>query len=59
MRIGLANHAAARGRTWIALGFALAVAGDPVDAALDAHIYSSKEASTGGAGLGGGGCGCN
>lgn len=23
------------------------------------HIYSSKEASSGGAGVGGGGCGCN
>ena len=25
----------------------------------DDHIYFSKEASTGGSGLGGGGCGCN
>ncbi len=25
----------------------------------DEHIYFSKEASTGGASLGGGGCGCN
>jgi len=32
---------------------------DPVRTALDAHIYFSKEASTGGAGFGGGGCGCN
>lgn len=32
---------------------------DPVTAALDEHIYFSKEASTGGAGFGGGGCGCN
>jgi len=31
----------------------------PVDAALDEHIYFSKEASRGGAGVGGGGCGCN
>ncbi len=30
-----------------------------VDRALDDHIYFSKEASTGGRGLGGGGCGCN
>jgi len=30
-----------------------------VDAALDAHMYFSKEASSGGAGFGGGGCGCN
>jgi hypothetical protein len=32
---------------------------DPVDAALDDHIYFSKEASSGGQGFGGGGCGCN
>jgi hypothetical protein len=38
---------------------AMAVGGDPLDAAIDAHIYFSKEASTGGLGLGGGGCGCN
>ncbi len=27
--------------------------------ALDAHIFFSKEGSTGGEGMGGGGCGCN
>jgi hypothetical protein len=31
----------------------------PLDAALDEHVYFSKEASSGGEGLGGGGCGCN
>lgn len=31
----------------------------PNDAFLDEHIYFSKEASRGGAGVGGGGCGCN
>ena len=31
----------------------------PVDAFLDEHIYFSKEASKGGSGVGGGGCGCN
>lgn len=30
-----------------------------VDAALDDHIYFSKEASSGGRSFGGGGCGCN
>lgn len=30
-----------------------------VDAGLDDHIYFSKEASSGGRGFGGGGCGCN
>lgn len=32
---------------------------DVVDSALDDHIYFSKEASSGGAGFAGGGCGCN
>lgn len=32
---------------------------DSVSAGLDDHIYFSKEASSGGAGFGGGGCGCN
>lgn len=30
-----------------------------IDGALDDHIYFSKEASSGGKGFGGGGCGCN
>jgi hypothetical protein len=29
------------------------------DAALDDHLYFSKEASSGGRGFAGGGCGCN
>jgi hypothetical protein len=32
---------------------------DPIEAASDEHIYFSKEASSGGQGFGGGGCGCN
>jgi len=32
---------------------------DPVEAGLDDHIYFSKEATSGGRGFGGGGCGCN
>jgi len=31
----------------------------PIDIAFDEHIYFSKEASSGGRGFGGGGCGCN
>jgi hypothetical protein len=31
----------------------------PVDTYLDEHIYTSREASSGGRGVGGGGCGCN
>ncbi len=30
-----------------------------VENEIDQHIYFSKEASTGGSGVGGGGCGCN
>lgn len=33
--------------------------GSPLDAGFDDHIYFSKEASSGGRGFGGGGCGCN
>ena len=32
---------------------------DPIQTAIDEHIYFSKEASSGGQGFGGGGCGCN
>ncbi|MEH6347628.1 MAG: DUF4266 domain-containing protein [Bermanella sp.] len=30
-----------------------------MDSSFDDHIYFSKEASSGGKGFGGGGCGCN
>ncbi len=32
---------------------------DRIDAAFTEHTYSSKEAASGGAAVGGGGCGCN
>lgn len=32
---------------------------DKLDSYVDDHIYFSKEAATGGKGVGGGGCGCN
>ena len=32
---------------------------DPLGNMLDEHIYFSREAATGGRGVGGGGCGCN
>jgi hypothetical protein len=32
---------------------------DAIDVVIDDHIYFSKEASSGGRGVGGGGCGCN
>jgi hypothetical protein len=31
----------------------------PLDNYYDEHIYFSKEAASGGQGVGGGGCGCN
>jgi hypothetical protein len=32
---------------------------NPTESAIDDHVYFSKEASSGGRGFGGGGCGCN
>jgi Domain of unknown function (DUF4266) len=32
---------------------------DSLDAAIDDHLYFSKEASSGGRSFAGGGCGCN
>ena len=37
----------------------MALVTSEIDNALDEHIYFSKEASMGGQGVGGGGCGCN
>ena len=33
--------------------------GDPLEQGYQQHIYTSKEAASGGYGVGGGGCGCN
>jgi Domain of unknown function (DUF4266) len=33
--------------------------GDPLDQRFVQHVYTSKENSSGGYGVGGGGCGCN
>jgi hypothetical protein len=38
---------------------AMALNVEPIDAAIDDHIYFSKEAASGGRSFGGGGCGCN
>lgn len=37
----------------------MAIDNAPMKSAFDDHIYFSKEASSGGQGFGGGGCGCN
>ena len=44
------GYLAEEGMTWEA---------DVRDAKLKGHVYTSKEASSGGAGAAGGGCGCN
>lgn len=38
---------------------AMAMDADPLEQRFLLHIYSSKENSSGGHGVGGGGCGCN
>jgi hypothetical protein len=38
---------------------AMSTAGDPLQQRFSEHVYSSKENSSGGAVVGGGGCGCN
>jgi Domain of unknown function (DUF4266) len=37
----------------------MALNASPLDAAVDDHLYFSKEASSGGRSYAGGGCGCN
>ncbi len=37
----------------------MAMGGSPLEQRYQQHIYTSKEASSGGYGVGGGGCGCN
>ncbi|MGB0866658.1 MAG: DUF4266 domain-containing protein [Granulosicoccaceae bacterium] len=37
----------------------MALDSHPMQTAFDEHIYFSKEASSGGRGFAGGGCGCN
>ncbi|HEY1151894.1 MAG TPA: DUF4266 domain-containing protein [Pseudoduganella sp.] len=35
------------------------IQGDALETRFNEHIYASKEAASGGAAIGGGGCGCN
>lgn len=37
----------------------MTMAGDVLENKLNEHTYTSKEAASGGFGVGGGGCGCN
>ena len=38
---------------------AMSLSADPLEQRFSSHIYASKENSSGGHGVGGGGCGCN
>jgi hypothetical protein len=38
---------------------AMLLEGDALETRFDEHVYSSREAASGGSGVGGGGCGCN
>jgi hypothetical protein len=38
---------------------AMTLDADPLDRRFTQHVYASKENSSGGEGVGGGGCGCN
>jgi hypothetical protein len=37
----------------------MTMAGDALEQRYSQHVYTSKEAASGGYGVGGGGCGCN
>jgi hypothetical protein len=37
----------------------MTIQGDPLETKFSEHIYSSREAASGGSSVGGGGCGCN
>ncbi|MCU6434031.1 DUF4266 domain-containing protein [Undibacterium sp. Jales W-56] len=37
----------------------MSLTGDKLDNRISEHIYTSREAASGGASVGGGGCGCN
>lgn len=38
---------------------AMAIDADALEARVAQHVYDSREAASGGLGIGGGGCGCN
>ncbi len=40
-------------------GYAMRPDRDPLHAAMSEHVFFSREATTGGRGVGGSGCGCN
>ena len=62
LSVSLAGCAASRVKPWdrdLLSKPEMRFAPCPMISAIDQHIYFSKEAATGGADIGGGGCGCN
>ena len=60
--IGLAGCSAAPVKAWQKAALAqpgMSLEQDPLQRRFAAHVYTSKEAASGGQGVGGGGCGCN
>jgi hypothetical protein len=60
--LGLSNGCAATVRPWdrdLLAEKKMQFVPLPMEGAVDDHIYFSKEGSTGGNGVAGGGCGCN
>jgi hypothetical protein len=59
---GCANVNAVRVQPWergTLAGYTMRPDRDPLAAAMDEHVYFSREAASGGRGVGGSGCGCN
>lgn len=59
---GCANASLVRVKPWeraTLASYPLRPDRDPLHAAMNEHVYFSRETSTGGRGVGGSGCGCN
>jgi hypothetical protein len=59
---GCSTTSAARVRPWERAALADDIMNpdrDPLGAAMSEHVYFSREAASGGRGVGGSGCGCN
>jgi hypothetical protein len=59
---GCANFNPVRVQPWeraTLADYTMNPARDPIEGAMAEHLYFSREAATGGRGVGGSGCGCN
>ena len=59
---GCANPNLVRVKPWeraTLAGYTMRADRDPLHAAMNEHIFFSRETTTGGRGVGGSGCGCN